>query len=196
MWNDPNAEMVVSQEVGHNEKLLWAGRPKGGLVLRATDVFLIPFSVVWTGFAIFWEAGAIIGTKGQGIGVLFALFGLPFVLIGIYLMFGRFIYDAVNRGRTFYGLTSDRLIMISGVFRPTRHSVPLRNLTDVSLTERRSGHGTITFGQMGMMMPYWRNQAPGPYPYNMPVLDLVPDAREVYGLLQEAIRQAATPPHS
>src|SRR6185295_3995125 len=71
-------EGVIRRELGGAEQLLWSGRPSQGLVLRAMDVVLIPFSIMWGGFAIFWETIALI----SGAPLFFALWGVPFVLVG------------------------------------------------------------------------------------------------------------------
>jgi len=75
----------------------------------------------------------------------FKLWGIPFVLVGLYIVVGRFFVDARTRGRTFYGVTSERIIIISGVFSRQTKSLQLRTLSDISLTERADGSGTITF---------------------------------------------------
>ena len=38
----------VSHELEPNEELLWSGQPKRGVVFQAADVFLIPFSILWS----------------------------------------------------------------------------------------------------------------------------------------------------
>ena len=104
-----NIQSELRQHLDSNERLLWTGQPKKGILFRTADIFLIPFSVLWCGFAIFW----MIMASQAG---LFALFGIPFVIIGLIFVFGRFIIDAKQRENTFYGVTEDRIIIKSGVF--------------------------------------------------------------------------------
>ena len=132
----------IERELNSGEKLLWSGRPRQGFRLRPSDAFVIPFSLLWCGFAIFWEASVFKGNAP----FFFRLWGVPFVLIGLYIVFGRFFADARTRARTYYGVTSERIIIVSGMFSRQIKSLSLRTLTDVSLTERGDGSGTITFG--------------------------------------------------
>ena len=37
-------DSVLSAELGPGERLVWSGKPRGGIRLRAQDAFLIPFS--------------------------------------------------------------------------------------------------------------------------------------------------------
>lgn len=48
-----NANAIESRLLP-GEKILWTATPVQGLMLSASDAFLIPFSLIWCGFAIFW----------------------------------------------------------------------------------------------------------------------------------------------
>ena len=50
------------------------------------------------------------------------------------------------RSRTYYGLTNERVIIISGLSSRTVKSLQVQTLTDVSLSEEASGTGTVAFG--------------------------------------------------
>src|SRR5258708_9961829 len=150
MWESPSSQ--VEGQLASGEKLLWSGQPRAGIRLRGSDVFVIPFSVLWCGFAIFWESMVV----RKGAPVFMMIWGIPFILVGLYVVFGRFIVDSLNRRKTFYGITSERIIIISSLFSQQIKSLNLRTLTDVSLSERGDGSGTITFGSvypMGRWMP-------------------------------------------
>ena len=49
MTTDIDAEDELRSELDNTERLLWAGRPKQGVVFYGIDVFLIPFSILWFG---------------------------------------------------------------------------------------------------------------------------------------------------
>jgi hypothetical protein len=191
-----SAETTISSHLDPGERLLWAGQPRGGIRLRPQDAYLIPFSLLWGGFAIFWECMAltmILTSKAPtAIAIVFPLFGLPFVLVGLYLMFGRFFIDARTRERTFYGVTNERIIIISGLFSQQTKSLQLRTLTDVSLTQRADGSGNITFGPTHYMNALFPSGAwPGTGRYAPPSFDLLDRAKEVYDVIRHA--QRATP---
>jgi hypothetical protein len=182
---DFDARPIIEPELGSGERLLWAGRPCQGFLFRPVDVFLIPFSLMWGGFAFFWEGLALF----MGSPLFFKLWGIPFVLVGCYLIVGRFFVDAWQREKTSYGLTNERAIIISGIFRRNVKSLNLRTLTDVSLSERRDGSGTITFGQQNPF--FWPTHGMAwPGMPVVPTFECVPDAKAVYETLRTAQREA------
>ena len=186
MWESPTSP--VERELTSGEKLLWSGQPRAGIRLRGSDAFVIPFSILWCGFAIFWEVGVV----SQGAPFFFKLWGIPFVLVGLYIVFGRFIVDAMTRQKTFYGVTNERIIIISGLFSQETKSLNLRTLTDISLTARSDGSGTITFGPaypMGRWMP--AGSWPGASRYAPPAFDLIERAKEVHEIVRQAQRATA-----
>lgn len=170
------------------ERALWWGRPRQGVVLRGSDAFLIPFSLLWCGFAIFWEASVASSGKAPG---FFVLWGMPFVAIGLYMVIGRFFAEALQRSRTYYALTPDRVLIVAGVFSRTIKSLSLDTLSDLTLTEGRGGKGSITFGPQspfGSMFgaaPSW----PGAQQQS-PRFDLIDDARIVYERIRSAQRSS------
>ena len=141
--DDLSAATAVQPYIQSGEKILWAGRPGQGLRLRSSDIFLVPFSLMWGGFAIFWESQAV-NTNGP---VFMKLWGIPFVLIGLYLIGGRFFWDAWVRSKQIYALTNQRLMILRG---QSVSSSNLRSLPQLNLTMRKDGLGTIDFGQPRM----------------------------------------------
>ena len=194
MWQ--SCEEVIRAELSPNEQLLWSGQPAQGIRLRSYDWFLIPFSLLWGGFAIVWESFAIMiafsAAAKEPVVFIFPLFGIPFVLIGLYIIFGRFIVDAKQRARTFYGLTSERIIMVSGVWRRTVKSLNLETLNDISLTEKRNGGGIIMFGQIPWLFALWESSGgfPGMPQFGGRTFELSDDVRQIYEKIREAQRTA------
>ena len=166
----------LQEHLDSNEKLIWTGRPKKGITFRLEDLFLIPFSLLWCGFAIFW----FIGAWTSGAPFLFAMFGIPFVIIGLIFVFGRFIIDAKQREHTFYGLTNDRIIIKSGIFKQSVRSFNIKTMSDIECSEKKDKSGTIAIGPknpwmfMGAGMSWW------PGIKAAPSLELIQDVRKVY----------------
>lgn len=176
----------ISFDLGPGERLLWSGEPQQGVVFRRGDLLAVPFSVLWGGFAIFWESMALRRSP-----YAFALFGVPFVAIGLYIMIGRFYYDAYVRKRTSYGITTSRLIIAGGPWRSTVRSISLDTLTNLELNELGNDRGTITFGST-FARSRWQGQSSWPGTPSTPAFDLIANAKQVFDLIGEA-RRAALP---
>jgi len=174
---------IIGSELSPNEKLLWSGQPLTGIRIVKQDAFMIPFSIMWGGFAIFWELG-VIASKAP---FFFMLWGIPFVLIGLYLIFGRFFVDAKQREKTFYGLTDERVIIVSGIFDRSVKTLNLKTLSEINLDEKPDGSGSIIFGSI--YLPTGRSMGngwPGSNRYAPPSFGLIKNVREVYELVRSA----------
>lgn len=183
------AEQLISRELEPNERLLWAGVPKQGVLLRPSDALFIPFSLLWGGFAIFWEA-TVLTTNAP---MFFALWGVPFVGIGLYLIADRFVVDARQRAATAYAITSKRAIIVSGVFSRSVKSLTLRTLSDVTLSERRDGSGSIALASQAVWGRWGAGASwPGMASQQPPCFDLLENARSVYSQLRAAQSEAST----
>jgi len=128
------------------ERIFWRGEPDSGVIFGPEDVILIPFSILWGGFAIFWEVGVTM--QGWSVGTLW---GVPFVLIGLYLIFGRFVYKHVNRRHTRYAITDRRVV----VARKAGREVQSALLSQPSQVKRRRDgrHATLTWQLPGSQPP-------------------------------------------
>lgn len=189
------AEREVLRELAPGERLLWSGRPPQGFRLTRADIFLVPFSLAWCGFAVFWEAMVLT----SGAPVLMAAWGVPFVLAGLYIVAGRFVVDARGRARTFYGLTDQRVVFVTGAFSRTVTSIGLRDLNGIELTETSGGSGSIAFGaSMQFPFPFAMQGAawPGTQSLRRRAFELAEGAREVHSLVMRARDQMAQPPAS
>ena len=180
--DDRPAEQVIGELLSGDERLLWTGRPKQGVLLRPADALAIPFSLIWSAFIVFWEIGV---SKGNG-NLFMQLWGIPFILVGVYMLVGRFVVDTWQRSRTTYGLTSQRAIIVSELLRRSIKSLNLRTLADVSLDERSDGTGTISFGSTADRWPYRGLQMPGMSGGLVPTFELIPNARMVFDQIRRA----------
>jgi hypothetical protein len=176
-------EAELTPALGAGEKLLWAGKPKTGLVFRNSDFFLIPFSLLWGGFAFFWEISVV----GSGAPAFFSLFGLPFVIIGLYITIGRFFVDANRRAHTLYGVTQDRVIIKSGFVSNNITSVNIKTLQGLTFSQKADGSGTIMLGSTDSRYAIMQ-QMDWPGVKQAPKLEMIEGVKAVYDQIVELQR--------
>lgn len=144
---DPEAAIKLQPELLSGESILWAARPNPRVMFHSDDWYLIPFSLFWVAFTAFWEAG-VLGYWGDsardGPSLFMGLWGIPFVLIGQYLLWGRFVHDAWLKRRTYYGVTSRRVVVVQDGWSYKR----CFSYIDVLPTIQKEGSetGTLWFG--------------------------------------------------
>jgi uncharacterized membrane protein len=143
----------VERHLSPGEQIEWVGKPDPTKRFTRGDAFLIPFSIMWGGFAIFWETAAI--SSGGG---FFVLWGIPFVLIGLYFIFGRFIYKASRKRRTTYAVTNRRVIaIVRGRRGESVEATYLRSVPNISTSAVAGGRGSVEFGLSSPMAGWYAN---------------------------------------
>jgi hypothetical protein len=182
MWNEQ--KRLLDAQLSAGEQLLWWGEPRRGIVFRAADAYLIPFSIIWTAFAVFWQTG-VLSTDAP---FPFKFWGVPFILVGLYAIVGRFFVEARLRSKTYYGVTNERILILSGLFTQMTKSLDLRTLTDVTLDEISDRSGTISFGRPNAL-GWWESSFSRTSQQAPPSFDLIPDAKKVYEIIMNAQRQ-------
>lgn len=149
------------------ETVLWRGKPQKGHLVMAQDIFMIPFSIFWCGFALVWESLVITSNAP----FFMWLWGIPFVCIGLYMVFGRFLWTAFIRKRTAYVITNRKILRARG---NRIDMLDGKNMPPVHVTAHRDGSGTIRFGPD----TFYRNGRGYRNP-NFFMLDNVPDVARV-----------------
>lgn len=194
--NDSNASMKLQPELLSGESILWAGMPSTSVLFHPEDGYMIPFSLLWGGFAIFWEA-SVLGiwgntTKhGTGAPAFMVLWGIPFVLVGQYFIWGRFLYDAWLKRRTYYGVTNRRVLIVQEGWQRKTSATDLAGIP--TITREGSRIGTLWFGpKYSMFAPRGRGSQSfsrfilGP----VPVFSDIDEVDAVYRLILEQQEKA------
>lgn len=162
-----DARGVFRDELLKDESVLWSGQPDPQRYFAPADVFLIPFSLLWGGFALFWEAGVlglgVLGLWGNDSGeggapFFFVLWGIPFVLVGLYMIFGRFIYKARTKKRTYYGVTDRRVLAL--VRSPRGDHIQaafIETIPSINKRIREDGSGSVIFGTSPRWADWYAN---------------------------------------
>ena len=178
-------EQKLRPELTGSERLLWSGMPQPGVRWRSTDWFAMPFTLFWCYMVAFGTTGH--DSHADQPPLYLTPAGIPFVLIGFYMLVGRFFVDWYQRTRTYYGVTDQRVIISGGLFNRQVKSLMLATLSDITLTERSNGSGTITFGP-GSSSTSWfgRSSFRGMNNQQAPNFDLIENVRRVYALIREA----------
>jgi hypothetical protein len=155
-WGDRlgSAANSIASHLQPGEELLWIGRPDPDKHFSPSDRFLVPFSLLWGGFTLFWEGSVIAGRAPA----FFLLFGAAFVAVGLYFMFGRFIYKAHRKRRTVYAVTNRRVLsVVTGSSGETFESTYVRAIPSVSTNAGSDGSGSVMFTSTPWMFAMYLN---------------------------------------
>jgi hypothetical protein len=134
------------------ERLLWAGRPRRGLILRARDLYLVPASLFIAAFAVVWN----LGSWSNG-GPFLSAMGLFIAVVGLYALAGRFLHDAWLRARLLYAVSNRRVILLDTGPRRHLRSLEIGYLPMLELDQRTSDRGTLRFDVEEEHNPFFRN---------------------------------------
>jgi hypothetical protein len=141
---------AFQSELSSSESLLWSGQPERRVIFHKEDLLFIPFSLMWGGFAMVWEIIALVMPHGHNIlSWLFPVWGIPFLLVGQYIIWGRFIHVAWKKSRTFYAVTSQRILLrtVSTWSHNKFRMLDLSGVNEIERSIRSDGIGTLQFGR-------------------------------------------------
>ena len=124
-----------------SERVLWTGRPKQGLTFSPSDIFAIPFSLLWTGFLLFAFGTTLRDPDNGPPDFMLAVF----LILGLYFTVGRFLHDTALRKKISYAVTNERVLTLSGLFSSKLTSLDIHRLPRLEMSERRDDTGTISF---------------------------------------------------
>jgi hypothetical protein len=127
--------------------------------------------------------------NSTGAPFFFKLWGIPFVLVGLYMTIGRFFMDARKRANTAYGITSERIIIKSGIVNSEIKSLHIRTLSDITLTQKTDNTGTISLGPTDFRYAMMQGME-WPGVKQPPRLELIPDVKTVYDMIIDLQRGA------
>jgi hypothetical protein len=165
------------------DEIRWTGAPYSGWQLRESDIFAIPFSLLWSG-----------GVFSIGIGVLSrGSFEFPELIIvfmmclGVYVTVGRFIWDAYVRSNTRYALTDDTAFVVRRSIGGKNSSTYLPTTNNITYEPQSNGWGSIYFGT-----PALRNNW-NPWNQQLDVVGFlsIPEVADVYARCRAAQTQRA-----
>ncbi len=182
---------IITGELEAGETVLWSAQPRQGIILCSSDALMIPFSLLWGGFALSWEYEVISSDAPW----LMAFLGLPFVVIGLYLIAGRFYYDAMLRKKTFYGITERRIIMLSGIWKKQALYISIIDIESVTAVKNSNGSGEIILGPADdqaaeAINSAFQNQVPIPgQEATSPRLNNLVNVDTPYAIIQKLRRQ-------
>ncbi|MDY0268117.1 hypothetical protein [Trichloromonas sp.] len=116
-WND---------DLALGENLTWEGRPAPRAFTFRNWVHSL-FGVLLLAVAIYWQVIACGLAKAQP-WPWPALIPVPFWLAGLYLAVGHLLLARLEWSRVGYAVTTQRLLIRRGLFRPHLESIPLASL--------------------------------------------------------------------
>ncbi len=124
--------------------------------------------------------------------IITQIFGVLFFYLGVHALLGRFIISKIRRSKLHYGISNKRVIIVSTLFGKKVRSIILQHLSDIAVSERPDGFGTISFG-IDDRKSKWAPQRSifwGPVErpvQDLPRLELVENPKEIDRIIRDVI---------
>ena len=148
----PLPDLVVRQ-LRPGERVLWAGRPGSGRLVRISDLPALGFGALWTTIVV---TAMLAATRSES-PLLVKMFFFVFLLIGISSALGGIVSRGIRLSRTVYAVTDQRLLTLTGA---TLRANDVRHITETRVTVRPNGSGDLFFtgefdqlAQIGQLPP-------------------------------------------
>jgi hypothetical protein len=177
---DTAAEDVIRRHLEPGEQLIWAGRPPQGVRARLVDLWFVPMLLLSLfGIALVLAIGQPLALSGVG------LYGITVVFLAV----DRFILAPRRRARTWYGLTSERVVVIATRGRTRRTTTAiLARIGAVDFIERPDGTGVLAFDRLSPSWLWAGRELWTAKPRDHVVLDLPAPASLVFELVRDTQR--------
>jgi len=147
---DQDSLTAIKPELKNGETVLWAARPRAGVIFHGNEYEAqVLFGLLAGCFTIVWETLAIWSLWSMpshiGRSVLMILFGIPLFVDGQYRMWGRFLYAAWKKKKSYYAVTDRRVIVVQDFRGHQVASTEIGALTTLLKEKYSDELGTIRF---------------------------------------------------
>jgi hypothetical protein len=148
------------------ETILWQGQPVPGIIWRDMINARLPMGIIFTGFSTVWITLAIwMATSIEApilMRLLFPTFGLPFLGIGLYMLAGHLLWDAMVRRGTWYTLTDRTAFVATDILgRRKLDSFPIATMAPAELIDGNPGDVIFGMAHHGFPDPVAMQGGPG-----------------------------------
>jgi hypothetical protein len=165
------------------EMIVWTGKPKNGIRLIESDRIFLPMSIILIGFSGFLDYVMIYYQPG----IFYIIITLTLNLIAVYTSIGRFILSKMRREKTFYCITSQRILKCINDSPPKWSTLPLKNIEKIEYTQENDGAGFILFGDTNPLFP-WLLGSINFSKEEFPGFEMIPDVKKVYQIIISLLR--------
>lgn len=148
----------IELKLRDGEHSVWQGKPVVENGFTTDDILFFPVCVFWALFSFSWlflSIAVAIFTFVEGgppiVPILSAMIGLPFAAVGLYLVYGRFLYKKHMKMNTVYIITNYRIFIVCSLFKKRVISQDISSVESFYTSSCREGMGSISFGRMSFI---------------------------------------------